>query len=465
MRFFEGLLILVNLEMLALEAWPALRRRQAVVRFLAGSGIALTLLHLLFEGYRWQMLPIYALVGALLLPRLKSSQDEDGLSVTGRVLGASVLVVGAALALALPVPRIPQPDGPYTIGTVTYDWIDETRRETYGDAPGGPRELLVQVWYPAASARGLPERWLSGGATVSRAMTEWGHMPRFLLDQAALTRTHAYANTPLADADAPYPVVLYVHGWGSFRNINQDQIETLASHGYVVVSADHTYGALVTLFPDGRVAPNDGSALGNDSSDEGFYRAANALLHTYAADVQFVLDRLAQLNAYDPDERFTGRLDLNRVGLFGHSTGGGAVIQVCATDPRCKAALGQDAWVIPVDEAVVEHSLAQPLALINSAGWNRAENQARQRRIYDGLAGDGYWMTIQDTTHYDFVMVPTFSPLAPALGVIGKLPARRVMALNNDYLLAFFDKYLRGADTPLLAGPSAAYPEVAFEKR
>ena len=36
----------------------------------------------------------------------------------------------------------------------------------------------------------------------------------------------------------------------------------------------------------------------------------------------FALDPLAQLNTADPAGEFTGRLDLTRVGIFGHSFGG-----------------------------------------------------------------------------------------------------------------------------------------------
>jgi pimeloyl-ACP methyl ester carboxylesterase len=259
---------------------------------------------------------------------------------------------------------------------------------------------------------------------------------------------------------------VYVHGWGGFRNINQDQIEALASRGYVVVSADHTYGALVTRFPDGRVATYDPRALSGDEGKEDDQQASEILVQTYAADARFVLDQMAQLNAADPDGRFTGRLDIAHVGLFGHSTGGGAVVQVCAEDARCQAVLGMDAWVEPVADDIIEQSLAQPLLLMNSATWgNDGENYARQRQLFDGLRNTGYFMTIAGTSHFDFVAVPTFSPLAPLLGVKGPLPARRVMEINEMYLIAFFDKHLRNQTVPLLDGPSPDYTEVQFEKR
>jgi len=39
------------------------------------------------------------------------------------------------------------------------------------------------------------------------------------------------------------------------------------------------------------------------------------------------------------------------------------------------------------------------------------------------------------------------------------------MEINSAYLVAFFDKHLRGAEVPPLNAPSPAYPEVQFEKR
>ena len=186
-------------------------------------------------------------------------------------------------------------------------------------------------------------------------MATWSHFPRLLIDQTALAYTHAYTGAPISDHQAVYPVVVYVHGWGGFRNINQDQIEALVSHGYVVVSADHTYGALVTCFPDGRIAKYDPRALHGDDSEEDNDQMSQILVQTYAADAQFVLDQMAQLNAADPDRRFTGRLDVEHVGFFGHSTGGGAVVQVCAKDLRCQAVLGMDAWVEPVADDVIEN--------------------------------------------------------------------------------------------------------------
>ena len=63
--------------------------------------------------------------------------------------------------------------------------------------------------------------------------------------------------------------------------------------------------------------------------------------------------------------------------------------------------------------------------------------------------------------HYDFTLLPLLTPLAPALGLKGPLSAERVLPITTNYLVAFFDYYLKGTGAVALAG----YPEVSFEQR
>lgn len=464
MRLFEILLtVVIGVALIA----ELLRKPRGYRRSDAARAVTLlTIAQVALEGYRWQLVPLYLLIGALFIPTALPTRRPLAplLWRKGVVIVALVLLgLATALAVLLPVPRLPEPQGPYPVGTATYHWVDRNRAETYGESPSGNRELMVQVWYPAEPRTGdRAQPWIVDGVPMARAIAQWGGMPAFLLDQISLVQTHAVANAPAVTVDAPYPVVLYVHGWGGFRTIAQDQLEALASQGYIVVSADHTYGALRSVFPDGRVANNNPEALRGKRGEIAFTESSQALVATYAADARFILDQMPTLNTSGP---LAGIFDFERLGLYGHSTGGGAVMAVCAVDERCKAVLGMDTWIEPVDAAILDAGIAQPALFLNSEAWFTGPNRAILERFYERHPGPATWLDIPGSVHYDFTLVADFSPLSQALGVRGPLPGKQALAINRAYLVAFFDATLRGMPSPLLEGTVAEFPEVDFSSR
>jgi hypothetical protein len=60
---------------------------------------------------------------------------------------------------------LPAPTGPYTVGRMEYDWIDQQRSDRLAPQAGMKRELIVWVWYPAVGVYGtevapyLPSKW------------------------------------------------------------------------------------------------------------------------------------------------------------------------------------------------------------------------------------------------------------------------------------------------------------------
>lgn len=441
--------------------------------YVPAVNVGLVILHLVVERYRWQMVPAYALTGVvflLTLPRLRRPAPP---AAPGRVrallvgaVGVPAVVVAAAAPVLFPVLRFPTPTGPYKVGTVSYDLLDPSRAETYTPAPDDKREIMVQVWYPASPAPGARTGpWLDRLDLTGPIIARYINLPSFALDHAGLVRTNSYPDAPVSEGQARYPVVVYSHGWNGFRAVNTNQMEALASHGYIAVSIDHTYGAMFTVFPDGRVALNNPDALPDNAPPDEYQKDSETVEATYAADIRFVLDQLEQWNAGSGDGRFAGRLDMTRVGLFGHSTGGGAVVLACSLDPRCTAGLGMDAWVVPIPASVVPGPIAQSFMFMRSEVWATDKNKARLDVLYNVLTGSAYRLTIKGTGHYDFTLLPLLTPLAPYLKLKGPLEGNRAIQIVTDYMLAFFDKHLKGLAEPLLDGPSPAYPEVIFDSR
>jgi dienelactone hydrolase len=107
-------------------------------------------------------------------------------------------------------------------------------------------------------------------------------------------------------------------------------LQEIASHGYIVVGINRTYNALVSVFTDGRVIPANVTAT----------TQLNGEVSTWVDDTSFVVNQLELLNS--GDDRFSGRLDLSRLGIFGHSYGGAIAVEFCRLDARCQAGINLD---------------------------------------------------------------------------------------------------------------------------
>ena len=465
MRTLEWLIVAV---LAAYTIAPAFRWRS----WLPLAGLAVVAAHLATEGYRWQMVPLYvvvlllAVLNATRLLRGRTTPAKGWRRWAGPVAGIVAVLLLAAPPVLFPVPHLPAPGGPDKIGTVTFQWTDTSRPEPNTPAPDDNRKIMVQVWYPALPGVGrgvgsITAPWLDRLDVVGPHIATYLGLPSFFLDHASLVKTNDYFAAQADPASATYPVVIYSHGWNGFRDVNLNQSEALASRGYIAVAVDHPYGAMVTAFADGQVALNNPDLLPTGVSKEAFQTASEALEATYAADLRFTLDQLALINSRAIDSPLAGKLDLSRVGVYGHSTGGGATVVFCAADPRCKAALGMDPWVGPVPQAVIDGGLTQPYLAMMSQTWSTPANSAKLDQLLAANAGDSAKLTIAGTGHFDFTMLPLLTPLAPALGLKGPIDGERGMAINTAYLVAFFDHYLKDSGTVNLAG----YPEVTFEAR
>ena len=467
MRPFE---ILIPLTLAIYLVWPILTGRAMArpINFLPLIATLLVGLHLAFEGYRWQMIPLYLLTGILLLGSLPSlvhteTNEFHRLSWLAALRAGTLvlLAISTALPALLPVPSIPAPGGPHQVGTQTFVLTDTSRSELYS-GQDEPRRFMIQVWYPAdPTPESQHAPWMNDAKTYGRAISQYLGLPAFFLDHLSLAKTPAWQGAPLAPSDGGYPVILFSHGWSGFAAQNTGQALELASRGYLVVALQHTYGAVVTVFPDGEIAYNNPSALPDDMPEPGYTEAARKLVDQWAGDIAFALDFMTQQNQ-EPESLFFSSLDLDRVGVYGHSTGGGAAIQFCGTDQRCKAVLGMDPFMTPVSAAVLENGLPQASLFMFSQRW-ADDIGSKNNRLFDlfytNLEGQPRVIAIHGTSHYDFSDLPMLSPITPQLGLKGPLNGERVTEIVNDYLISFFEATLKNQPTDLLDGPPE-YPEV-----
>jgi len=371
------------------------------------------------------------------------------LLIIGYLFRLLIFTIVVALPILLPVFRLPEPTGPYPVGTTNLHLVDRTRSETFTPAQDDYREFMVQVWYPAQ---------VDSGAKPDAHMA---YLP-FQLSHLSLVRTHAYLDAPTSDVQSAYPVLIFSHGYIGLVEQNLTQMEELASHGYIVCSIAHTYHAQATVFPDGRNVPVDLS-LSNDfirgiPPTQAMYAEH---LRTWTDDTIFLIDELERIQAGERDSLLTGKLVLSRLGVFGQSFGGVTAVQVCSVDDRCQAGISLDAG-LPRDytSRTADSPLKQPFMFML--------NESRAYLMRTNLAAvknTAYGVTVRGTTHFDFTDLFLYMPVLKFTKALGPINGYRMIEIVNDYSLAFFDKHLKGEMPPLLDGPSANYPEVTIEVR
>jgi dienelactone hydrolase len=370
---------------------------------------------------------------------------------------------------------LPTPTGPFAVGRTTYVWSDPAHLDPTAPQPGTKRELLAWIWFPAAPRQQsqtfddyLPAPWRTALERQSGAL-----LANFLTRDLSRVRAHSIRDAELSPQNRSYPLVLMRAGLAALTTDYTTLVEDLASHGYVVVGFDAPYRSFVVVFPDGRViarATQNNADLVSGPRQE---QLANKLAQAWSADMGFALDQLERLNASDPSGRFLGRLDMQWVGVFGHSLGGATALQFCHDDSRCKAGIDVDG--APLGRVVAD-GVTQPFLFLLSnhkgesdAGEPEAIRQAGANihSIYDRLPDDRRLMImIRGADHYRFsddgamLKSPLMMRVLRTVGVV-RLDGRRQVALTAHYISAFFDVYLKEAPAPQLKS-QPEYPEIEY---
>lgn len=422
--------------------------------------MAAVVAQLQIEGYRWQLIPLYVVGVGLAIGDvffLDRGIDWSRRIIRG-VLGSVGLLVAIALPLLLPVPLLPTPAGPETIGTFEVGMIDRTRPELYGS--GGVREISVQVWYPAVADDGA-ERvvWSQHWEAVTPAISENLGLPSWFLGHTRYTLSHATSSPPIAEGR--FPVVIFSHGWEEVRTIAINQIEHLVSNGYIVIAPDHTYAAAATVLEGTGVVREDQDAFPDrdEVGDDAYLEAGTDLLNTLAGDLMMILDGL-DAGESGPFGAIIDGADLNRIGVYGHAIGGGAAVKTCLEDERCDAVLGLDPWVEPLTEADLQLTMTRPAFYMLSNEWVNTDNDALLRGIAARGVGVTYLADVEGTTSNDFIATPLLSPMTSQFGLRGDIPSGRIIPIIDNYLLGFFDVYLLGTGSAAL--DSVTFPEVTM---
>lgn len=488
MRTFEIVLILVNLLSLFLRF-----RKQSQAVWI-GVNLFVLFLHGVFEGFRYQMVFSYLFVALIVISTLfKTTARMPGvLSVLAVSLAFVSLMLTSFLAYALPVFELPKPTGSHAVGVRYFHFVDKSRTDPFLDTSTQKRELMVKVYYPARKEAAKPfSSYFHSSPALVRVFTKGYGMPDFLFDHLNLVQTNSKEDLRLSDEQPSYPVILFSHGAGTTLEVQTSQGEDLASHGYIVAAIDHPYVSTATLFPDRIVSAREAT------TDFHTAEPAEIITQIMADDVRFVMDQLVKMNEGSFASPFKGKLDLNNIGVIGHSVGGAVAYNLAIHDSRVKAAINLDGrvYVAPENpgdiapflmlasdqfqgtlqerksllkklEELTEEEQNQMLLMYGSreAYQEAYEKDSRNvLRLVQVLKASGNLFTIEGSAHMKFIDIGLFigdRRLRELMGIGGKTDPRKCLEITAAVTRAFFDQHLKGGSGDAWKSLIATYPEL-----
>jgi dienelactone hydrolase len=366
---------------------------------------------------------------------------------------------------------LPAPTGHFTVGRAAYAWVNDAQTDGLAPFPGVKREVLAWIWYPSARSPDIaPADYLPPAWRVALARSSGVLMSQFLTRDPSVVRTHSSSDPGVSLEQRAYPVVIMRAGGGALTTDFTTLAEDLASHGYVVVGFDAPYRSFVVVFPDGRTVVRPPTAIPENLPPADQIRLINKLLPMWTGDTQFVVDQLNRLNSADPSGRFTERLDMRRLGMFGHSFGGATALQFCHDDSRCKAGIDIDG--APYG-SVVKEDLTQPFMFLLSDHGDLSDPDARTvfadiESIYDRLPNGRLLLIVRRANHFSFsdqILLKSHYVVRALQLLQGGLDGQRGLTITRAYVHTFFDVYLNNAPPSLLNNLRQAYPEVQLIKR
>ena len=376
-----------------------------------------------------------------------------------------LLALSVALPSVLPVFELPEPSGPYAVGTSDL-LLELDREEVITADTSDTRSLMIKVWYPSKDKKGKMDPYVDPAGRSGFAQ-KYGLTPS-MLNYLNKVETNVFRDVQIADET--FPVLIFSHGYNSKANGYYALLSELASQGYIIFSINHTYESTGSTFPDGTLKYFDYQYADQIQSDT--WKIMEPVVEAFKSDISFeerhpivqkglttyfvrdmverwaedIVDVANQLDHWNHQGFFKGRLDVSKVGAFGHSRGGGPAGESMLIDDRIKAAANLDGvqWGQLVD------TVFQKPFLYLSADWPATHENLNQHAYVNKSTSVFYEGKIVQSAHSNFMDIPYMIPLR-TLSQAGNIDPYLCGEITGKVLTSFFDKHLKSKEVDLNA--------------
>jgi dienelactone hydrolase len=424
-----GILIIVEIVFMVLSFTKSsnLKREKSITRIvLFALFFLLAITPIIDWGFQWYMLGtilvFQAAFGIFVLARKKeNSIPKKSKIILGGINRIVLITMALVPALIFPQYSPIKPTGEYSVGTKSYSLTDESRQE-YFTKEDDKRKVTIQYWYPQDKE--------VKGDTIAKGK---------------------------------FPLVVFSHGAFGYRMSNYSTYQELASHGYIVCSIDHPYHAFMTKQEDGKtiIANMDFinsamAATNGDISAEETYKLQQEWMKLRTGDMSFVLDYIRKTAASINADALYKSMDLENIGLMGHSLGGATAAQIGRTDKDIDAVAVIDGTMLGEITGFengkdVVSNTPYPKPIMNFYNEEHYKDALADKEVYPNMVAaknalDSYQVVIKGSGHMNFTDLSIVSPfLSKMLGGLGEVDSRYCLEMLNKDVLQFFDRYLKSS--------------------
>lgn len=345
---------------------------------------------------------------------------------------------------------LPTPTGSFSVGRTTLNIKGKLPNDTVG------REAFAWIWYPSSAKTGLREKYLPDEWLLAFKKTTI-FIAHFFERDFGRVHPNSFHEPIVSHTFARYPIILFRGGLSTLAPQYTTLCENWASHGYIVIGLDAPFLSRVFVTADHRIVErsNENNPELAGLTIKTLNNMVPRMVGEWANNATLTLNYLDSLNKISDPNQWSGRMDLNKVAMVGHSLGGSAALQFSVQDSRCTAVIDIDGLVTPTIAAsglqkpvmflIGEHSkseLADPLNRKISNDIQLAIRHTPQMLISR--------IDIPNANHYNFSdgVVTKNHLLMILLQLFGVVKMNPVQQLNttSNITLQFLDQKL-GANT------------------
>ncbi len=406
---------------------------RSYIRLLAfGVFLLLCIMNILEWGLRWYILGTLLLMLSIKgIYDLTKSRNNPKKFLKRKMIQKAIIMIFLFAFALIPAFLFPQYEelqttGEYNVATAQYTFTSDTIIDYF---TGDRRSINVGFWYPE-------------------------------------------------DAEGKFPLVVFSHGAFGIKNSNDSCYKELASNGYIVCSIDHPGHSFYTETEKGQVVLVNKEYMKEviDSNKDDYYTNTQAYelikkwMKIRTEDINFTIDTILQhtVEADKPEVVYSQHadtatlfqlIDSDKIGVFGHSMGAAASVQLGREREDVDAVINIDGpyfseivYDEDKDELIAtEKQYDTPILNIYSDQvWVQLEDGTNTgvyagNKISDQICKESYDVYLKGTKHLTLTDLSLVSPFLAYLlnGQGAEVDAKATIELENHIILDFFDAKLK----------------------